>query len=85
MIKKAVIDRFEGDHAVLLTEVGDKLELLRLDLPTGAEAGSWLLLEYDDTADPPYLRNITVDEEATRRAEARVARKLARLRRRRRD
>ena len=44
---KAVIDRFEGDHAVVL--FGDdelKVDIPRQLLPPGAKEGSWLKVSY---------------------------------------
>ena len=75
---KAVIDRFEGDQAVLL--VGDaerQLVVLRRTLPKGAKEGHWLRVEIDGAA----LLSATIDEEETARARQRIAEKLERLRR----
>ena len=75
---KAVIDRFEGNLAVLL--VGDeekKMEVPRKSLPKGAKEGHWLQLEMNGDT----ILNITIDEEETARAKQRIAEKLERLRR----
>ena len=45
---KAVIDRFEGDYAVVL--VGDeeiKIDVPKQLLPKGAKEGSWLKLNFE--------------------------------------
>ncbi len=79
MIEKAVIDRFEGDWAVLL--VGDrekKLVVPRTRLPRGAREGQWLKVELDDEG---KLQRAVVDEEETARARQRIAEKLDRMRR----
>ena len=74
---KAVIDRFEGDYAILI--VGDDeqhLNIPRKQLPKGTKEGSWLQL--DIVSGQP--RNITLDDQATETARQRIAEKLARLR-----
>lgn len=45
---KAVIDRFEGDYAVVL--FGDdevRADIPRILLPAGAQEGSWLRVRFD--------------------------------------
>lgn len=79
MIQKAVVDRFEGDWAVLL--VGDrekKLPVPRTRLPRGVREGHWLKVDLDDEG--KYQRAV-IDEEETARARQRIAEKLDRLRR----
>lgn len=79
MIEKAVIDRFEGDWAVLL--VGDrqkKLPVPRARLPRGAREGHWLKVDLDDEG---KLQRAAIDAEETARARQRIAEKLDRLRR----
>lgn len=77
MVKKAVIDRFEGDLAVLLLPDGDqRLNLPRKLLPPKAKEGSWLTLEMIG-GEP---RNIKLDPQATASARQRITAKLARLR-----
>ena len=45
-MEKAVIDRFEGDVAVLLLQEGEKhLNAPRAALPPGAKEGDWLKVE----------------------------------------
>lgn len=42
---KAVIDRFEGDYAVLLVgDAEEKRDVPRNQLPPGAKEGSWLIV-----------------------------------------
>jgi hypothetical protein len=75
---KAVIDRFEGDYAILI--VGDdekRLNIPREQLPKGAKEGSWLQL--DIVGNQP--RNIILDDQANETARKRIAEKLNRLRR----
>jgi hypothetical protein len=74
---KAVIDRFEGDLAVLILADDDqRLNVPRKLLPPKAKEGSWLQL--DLVGGQP--RNITLDEKETEAARQRIADKLARLR-----
>ena len=74
---KAVIDRFEGDLAVLILPDGDqRLNLPRQVLPVKAREGSWLTL--DIIGGEP--RNIKLDEQETETVRERIAAKLARLR-----
>nr|MBO2500308.1 DUF3006 domain-containing protein [Acidimicrobiia bacterium] len=71
MAIKGVVDRFEGDLAVLL--VGeDETELVvpRSELPAGAAEGTWLRL------------GLEVDQRATAEAEERIGDKMSRLRQR---
>lgn len=45
---KAVIDRFEGDYAVLLVgDAEEKRDVPRNQLPPGAKEGSWLFVRAD--------------------------------------
>ena len=74
---KAVIDRFEGDLAVLILGKEDqRLNVPRNLLPPKAKAGDWLQL--DLVGGQP--RNIKLDEAETEAARQRIADKLARLR-----
>lgn len=74
---KAVIDRFEGDLAVLILADDDqRLNVPSKLLPQKAKEGSWLQL--DLVGGQP--RNITLDEKETEAARQRIADKLARLR-----
>jgi hypothetical protein len=78
MKTKAVIDRFEGDFAVLIVGEGeDRLNIPRASLPTGVKEGQWLQLELEDN----HFISATVDDEETERVKQRIADKLARLRR----
>jgi hypothetical protein len=75
---KAVIDRFEGDWAVLLLEGGqERLNVPRGALPKKSKEGSWLQVEIEDG----QVRKAILDEEETTRARERIAEKLERLRR----
>jgi hypothetical protein len=77
MIEKAIIDRFEGKQAVLLIDE-KPLIVLRTLLPDKVKEGDWLDVEIVDG----QLRNATIDPEEKARAEARIAEKLAMLRKR---
>jgi hypothetical protein len=78
MIKKAVIDRFEGDKAILL--VGDEQRQVvasRASLPRTAKEGSWLAVTIEDDV----ILSVNVDEDETNKARQRISDKLERLRR----
>ena len=78
MKEKAVIDRFEGEHAVLLLGDGEKqLVVPRKSLPGEAKEGTWLQIVVKDGV----LTNAVIDAEETASAKERIAEKLARLRR----
>lgn len=77
-IETAVIDRYEGQMAVLLVGKEQRvLDIPRASLPHDARPGVWLQIELDGET----LVKATVDAEATAAAQARIAEKLARLRR----
>lgn len=63
---KAVIDRIEGDLAILL--VGDQEDMLNVPmymLPEGATEGSWLVIRFsldEDTTNQQYRRNKSLIE-----------------------
>ena len=74
---KTVIDRFEGDQAVLLLKDGqDQLVTPRKVLPNGAKEGDWLQIEIKNGE----VVSAVIDEEETARAKQRIAVKLAKLR-----
>jgi hypothetical protein len=75
---KAVIDRFEGDKAVIL--VGDEEEQLVVDrtkLPESAKEGDWLVADVQDDV----LLAATLNPQETANAQARISAKLEALRR----
>lgn len=75
---RAVVDRFEGDKAVIL--VGDEQKPLVVDrqhLPQGTREGHWLRAELCGDV----FISAELDEQQTERARARIARKLDQLRR----
>jgi tellurite resistance-related uncharacterized protein len=75
---KAVIDRFEGDLAVLIVgEEEQRMNVPRKLLPKQAKEGSWLQLDILDGM--PH--SITLDDQETENVKHRIAKKLARLRR----
>jgi hypothetical protein len=78
MTEKAVIDRFEGDKAVLL--VGDKPTQLVVEksvLPKRVKEGTWLKVEIEGG----LLVKAEVDAEGMAEAKKRIAEKQAALRR----
>jgi hypothetical protein len=78
MKTKAVIDRFEGDKAVLLVgDEEDKLIVPRATLPPGSKEGHWLQVVVEDDR----VLSAALDEGETKKAQERIAEKLARLRR----
>jgi hypothetical protein len=74
---KAVIDRFEGEFAILI--VGDDehhVNVSRKLLPKEAKEGHWLQLDIVGGE----VSNIELDEQETKKARQRIAEKLAHLR-----
>jgi len=77
MIEKAVIDRFEGNKAVLFVgEPQRQVVVENKDLPLGANEGVWLLIELSSD----NLISADIDEKETNRAKNRILDKLERLR-----
>lgn len=77
-MEHAVIDRFEGDLAVLLVGAGRQpLDVPRAQLPRQAGPGQWLQIEIADG----QLVRAELDPAATEAAQRRIQDKLARLRR----
>ena len=76
MVEKAVIDRFEGKQAVLLVEE-KPVNILRSALPVGVKEGDWLEVEFVGER----MVSAKVDPGETERMKARIAEKLAQLRR----
>ena len=75
---QAVVDRFEGDKAVILVgEEEQELVVERGKLPAGTNEGDWLKADVQDDV----LLAAELDPEETARVEARIAEKLAALRR----
>jgi AMMECR1 domain-containing protein len=77
MIKKAVIDRFEGKQAVLLVDEKPR-NVLRETLPKGATEGDWLEVEFEGET----LMRAKLDADETARMKKRIDEKLERLRNR---
>jgi len=78
MKTKAVIDRFEGDKAVLLVgEEEDKLIVPRASLPSGAKEGQWLQVDVEDDR----VQSAIIDKAETAKRIENIEEKLARLRR----
>jgi hypothetical protein len=77
MKEKAVVDRFEGEIAVLIVGVDKRrMEVHRKQLPKNAKEGQWLQLEIENGV----IGSVTVDEEETAKVKQRIAEKLERLR-----
>ena len=77
-MEQAVIDRFEGETAVLLIGTAQRpLDVPRSQLPSEAREGQWLRVELSDG----QLVRVEIDLEATEAARARIQEKLERLRR----
>ncbi len=75
---KAVIDRFEGDKAVLLVgDMQDQLVVSRGVIPKDAEEGDWLSVEVDGKR----ILRVVIDEEETANAKRRIDEKMTILRR----
>lgn len=76
----AVIDRFEGNLAVLLVGEDEKvINVPRSALPKRVRAGHWLKIQ-QSADDPETLVSAEVDKSATQAARTRIADKLAKLR-----
>lgn len=74
---KASYDRIEGNHAVIYSDSDSQRFDLPLDLVNGAEPGMHLLLHIENN----IVKNIEIDEDATREAKDRIRLKYKRLRR----
>jgi hypothetical protein len=73
---KAVVDRFEGEWAVLIVE-GQPLNVLRDALPENLREGDCLVMEIEDG----QVVNAVIDEAETEAARQRIEEKMERLRR----
>jgi hypothetical protein len=76
MIKKAVIDRFEGKQAVILVDE-KPMSYPKTLLPDKAKEGDWLEVEIEGG----LLISAKIDAEESARAAKRIAEKMERLRR----
>jgi hypothetical protein len=75
---KAVIDRFEGEFAVLIVgEDEQRLNVLKALLPKLSREGSWLQVDIQNGE----VISAVLDEAETTNAKQRIADKLALLRR----
>jgi hypothetical protein len=78
MKTKAVIDRFEGEKAVLFVGVEqDQLVVLKSFLPKGAKEGDWLQVDVEDDR----VLNASIDATETAAMKSSITDKLAALRR----
>lgn len=78
LMQSVVIDRFEGDYAILFIAASDEsLLVLRDELPEDVNEGDYLKIEWVDGQITLSER----DEEATEEARRRIQAKLDRLRR----
>jgi hypothetical protein len=77
MEKKAVIDRFEGNLAVIVFEKNEKRMIyLKNNLPKGAKEGDWLLIEIQDDK----IIKIDIDFQLKEDAKRRITGKMEKLR-----
>jgi hypothetical protein len=77
-MQSAVIDRFEGDYAVLLVAGSDApINVPRQDLPEGLREGDYLKIELDDGK----VIQVEYHQPSTEVARQRIQAKLDRLRR----
>jgi len=75
---KAVIDRFEGDIAVIVLESGEIIHVPRQQLPSGGFEGCHVQVVFDDDQS---IQSIQLDQTTTENAHKRIQEKLERLRR----
>jgi hypothetical protein len=74
---KAVVDRLEGESAVLLVGEDEKhIVVPRHSIPGAAKEGTWLQVELRGET----LLRAEIDEKETAKAKERIAAKMARLR-----
>jgi hypothetical protein len=77
MKKKAVIDRIEGNNAVIIVMPdNDRLVIPKSMLPGGSKEGDWLKVDVSDDR----VLQAESDPEATKAARERIASKLNQLR-----
>lgn len=77
-MEQAVIDRFEGEIAVVLIgETQRQLDVPRSQLPPDAREGQWLNVEVHGDK----VVRVEIDAQATDAARVRIQEKLERLRR----
>ena len=70
-MQSAVIDRFEGDYAILFIAGSDEsLSVRRDELPAGANEGDYLKIELEDGEVIQAERDVQTTEEARRRIQA---------------
>lgn len=74
---KAVIDRFEGEYAVIRLEDGQYLNILRTQLPERSFEGLHLEISFDGEQ---KIHEIVADDDETAIARKRIEEKLQRLR-----
>ncbi|MBO9374830.1 MAG: DUF3006 domain-containing protein [Chloroflexus sp.] len=76
--EQGVIDRFEGEYAVILVGQAQRpLDVARAILPPTAREGDWLRIQFVDH----QVKAIELDPETTAAVRRRIQAKLARLRR----
>ncbi len=77
MAKKAVIDRYEGDYAVIVFEENDKkINYPKNNLPKGSKEGDWLLIDFQGDK----IIKVSLDYQSKEDAKKRIAEKLEKLR-----
>ena len=75
---KGVIDRFEGEFAIVILESDEVINVLRQQLPSNIIEGSHVKVFFDDKQG---IQAIELDQVGTESANQRIQEKLERLRR----
>jgi hypothetical protein len=73
----AVVERFDGDRAVIETREGTEYRLNRSQLPEGCRVGHHLQMEIDNG----QIIQVAIDEDATAQAQERIDDLMDKLRR----
>jgi hypothetical protein len=73
----AVVERFDGDIAVIETREGTAYRLDRAELPEGCRVGHHLQMEIENG----QINQVTIDDEATAQARERIEDLMNKLRR----
>jgi hypothetical protein len=74
---KAVVERFDGDTAIIETAGGTEYRLNRAQLPKGCKVGHHLQMEIEEGD----VKRIEIDADATSQAQERIDDLMDRLRR----
>ena len=55
---KVIIDRFEGSYAVCERENGNVMDVIIIDLPSGAKEGDVLCIDNDNRINPGVIAGV---------------------------